>query len=379
MLKIGLIINPIAGLGGPAALKGSDGSASKEAIERGFEPQAEKRVVSVLRLLFPYREKFIVYTCSGSMGVDACVLAGVNFVKVHQVDADDTSAADTQRAAVSLAEVPVDILLFAGGDGMARDICASVGSGLLVLGVPSGVKMHSGVFAITPEAAADLLIMLLMHELVSTMISQVRDLDESELRAGQVKTRFYGEMLTPCEGRFLQNVKCSSVESETLVLADIAAYVVESMEAGITYAIGSGSTTKAIKDELGVDGSLLGVDVILQGELIAKDVDEKQLYDLVCNNKVVLYVTLIGGQGHVFGRGNQQLSPRVIRAIGSQNIHIVAARSKLKTLEGRPMVCDTGDADLDDRLSGFKTIITGYDDSVIYPLGNPAHFNELND
>ncbi len=372
MLRIGLILNPIAGLGGPAGLKGSDGEASRQALAKGFAPQAEPRVVKVLTQLSSITEDFQIITCGTKMGADACRKAGVECLEVYAV-AEETTAQDTEEAAQILIAYPVDILVFAGGDGTARNICHVAGDRCLVLGIPSGVKMHSGVFAVTPEAAADLLAMLCRHQLVGTMVSQVRDLDENELRAGHVKTRYYGEMLTPCEGRYLQHVKCGGVESEELVQADIAAFIAETMQPGQTYVLGSGSTIMAVKNELGIDGTLLGVDVVKDHQLIAKDVDEKQLYQLACESALVLFVTLIGGQGHVFGRGNQQLSARVITKIGQNNIRIIATKAKIKTLEGRPLIVDTGDETLDSQLSGFKTIITGYDDSVVYPMGNPEH------
>lgn len=375
MLRIGLIVNPIAGLGGPAGLKGSDGDAYKQALAMGFSPLAESRVVKVLKQLSSITQDFQVVTCAGKMGADACRLSGVPCFEVYEAE-DESTAVDTERAAQLLIDHPVDILVFAGGDGTARNIWNVVSDSCLVLGIPSGVKMHSGVFAVTPEAATDLLVMLSRHQLVGTMVSQVRDLDEDELRAGHVNTRYYGEMLTPCEGRYLQHVKCGGIESEELVQADIAAFIVETMLPGQTYVLGSGSTIMAVKNELGIDGTLLGLDVIKDHELIAKDVDERQLYELSCQTPLVLFVTLIGGQGHVFGRGNQQLSARVITKIGLQNIRIIATKAKIKTLEGRPMIVDTGDEHLDNQLSGFKTIITGYDDTIAYPLGNPEHFRQ---
>jgi predicted polyphosphate/ATP-dependent NAD kinase len=229
--------------------------------------------------------------------------------------------------------------------------------------------MHSGLFAVTPHSAAMLLEMLITHKLVSTSIAQVRDLDEDQLRAGHVTSRYYGEMITPQEGRYLQHVKCGGKESEELVHEEIAAYLIESMEPDVTYIIGSGSTTKALKDVLGIDGTLLGVDVVCNHIQVAKDVDEHELFSLIHNRSPVLIVTLIGGQGHVFGRGNQQLSERVLDQIS--DIQIIATKEKIGSLEGRPMVCDTGSETLDRKLTGLKTIITGYEDTVVYPLKNP--------
>ena len=157
-------------------------------------------------------------------------------------------------------------------------------------------------------------------------------------------------------------------ESQELVAAEIAAWFVEQMEAERTYLIGPGSTTAAIMEQLGLPNTLLGVDVIRDGELLASDADEATLLaQLACSpDGAAIVVTVIGGQGHVFGRGNQQISPAVIRRVGLDNIIVVAAKSKITELEGRPLLVDTNDAGLDRELCGYYSIITGYDDHILY-------------
>ena len=195
------------------------------------------------------------------------------------------------------------------------------------------------------------------------------DIDEQAFRSGVVKARRFGEMRIPAQLRYVQSVKMGGRESEELVLADLAAFVASQMDDDVRYVMGSGSTVAAVMAELGLDNTLLGVDVVENGELIAKDVTAAALLDLVSDYPCKLIITLIGGQGHVFGRGNQQLSPAVIRAIGRDNIILIASKTKLQQLEGRPLLADTGDSELDKQLTGLIAVLTGYNDYVMYRLG----------
>lgn len=197
------------------------------------------------------------------------------------------------------------------------------------------------------------------------------DIDESLFRDGVVKAKRYGEMLVPAELRYMQAVKMGGKESDELVLADIAADVMRQVDDELVI-MGSGSTTEFIMEEMGLDNTLLGVDVVHEQSLVASDVSASQLLALIeQHDEVKLVVTLIGGQGHVFGRGNQQLSPAVIRAIGKENIIIVATKTKLQALEQRPLLVDTGDSALDKALSGFVKVTTGYNDYVMVQMSNP--------
>ncbi|KUM52686.1 ATP-NAD kinase family protein [Rheinheimera sp. EpRS3] len=368
LFRLGLIVNPLAGLGGSVALKGSDGQA-EQALALGATPQAMNRTTTALTELLPQRDKFAVYTVAGDMGQSVCDALGLNYQLVYQPQTLPSTAADTEHAARLLAEKGVDILLFAGGDGTARNICAAVGEQTTVLGIPAGVKIHSGVYAISPQAAGKLVAKLIAGELVSLSEAAVMDIDEQAFRDGVVKARRFGEMRIPAQLRYVQSVKMGGRESEELVLADLAAYVTSQMEDNVRYVMGSGSTVAAVMSELGLDNTLLGVDVVENGELIAKDVSAAQLLELVQGYPSKLVITLIGGQGHVFGRGNQQLSPDVIRAIGRDNIVLIAGKAKLQQLEGRPLLADTGDARLDQQLTGLINIVTGYNDYVMYRLG----------
>lgn len=368
LFRLGLIINPLAGLGGSVGLKGSDGQAEK-ALALGATPQAMLRANTALTELLSQRDNVEVLTVAGDMGESVCAELGLHYQVVYRAAAIPSTADDTEAAAKLLAASGVDLLLFAGGDGTARNICAAVGEHTTVLGIPAGVKIHSGVYAISPQAAGKLVAKLVAGELVSLSEAAVMDIDEQAFRAGVVKARRFGEMRIPAQLRYVQSVKMGGRESEELVLADLAAYVAAQLEDNVRYVMGSGSTVAAVMAELGLDNTLLGVDVVENGELIAKDVTAKQLLGLVQDYPSKLIITLIGGQGHVFGRGNQQLSPDVIRAIGRDNMLLIASKAKLQQLDGRPLLADTGDAMLDKQLTGLINILTGYNDYVMYRLG----------
>lgn len=368
--RLGIIVNPLAGIGGAVALKGSDGAKTAElALARGAVPLANERLKVALNECLESLKEAEVYTISGSMGADLCQSLNISHEVIYKTQTDQTSATDTENAARRLSELGMDLILFAGGDGTARNICASVDDGATVLGVPAGCKIHSGVYAITPKAAGRIVNMMISGELLSLHEADVMDIDEVLFREGIVKAKRFGELKIPAELRYVQNVKMGGKESDELVLQDIAAHVIEEMEDDIHYVMGSGSTVEFLMEELGCDNTLLGVDVILDQQVIASDVTSSELLALTEGKKVKLVITLIGGQGHIFGRGNQQLSPQFIKSIGRENIIVVATKTKLKALNGRPLVADTGDIELDKALSGPIEVVTGYHDMVVYPVG----------
>ncbi|MEX0943111.1 MAG: ATP-NAD kinase, partial [Pseudomonadales bacterium] len=223
-------------------------------------------------------------------------------------------------------------------------------------------------FANNPAAAASIMRELINGRLVSAMRGEVRDIDESSFRQGVVSTRFYGELWVPEELRYLQQVKSGGKEIEALAVQEIAADVVEAMDPGDIYFIGSGSTTAAINEALGLENTLLGVDVVKDHALLLLDATESELLEFARQGPCHIIVTAIGGQGHIFGRGNQQLSAEVIRTVGLANITVIATKSKLEALEGKPLLVDTGDAALDKLLTGTIRVVTGYEDAVLYPV-----------
>lgn len=372
--KLGLVINPIAGIGGSVALKGSDGvGVAEQALALGATAKSNTRASLALKILLPYKENIIIYTVSGDMGEHTSKALGFNTQVVHVVENEATTELDTEQAVTALIHHDIDLLLFAGGDGTARNVCHIVEDKFPVLGIPAGCKIHSGVYAITPKAAGRVVELMITNQLVSLTDADVMDIDESLFRQGIVKAKRFGEMQVPSELRYIQAVKSGGKESDELVLQDIAADVIAKMDDEL-FIIGSGSTTAFVMEELALENTLLGVDAICQQAVVANDLTEPQLWQLIqpyARGKVKLVITLIGGQGHIFGRGNQQLSPRIIRAIGKENILIIATKTKLNALQARPLIADTSDSELDIELSGYLPVITGYSDQVLYPVASP--------
>lgn len=372
MFKLGLIINPYAGLGGSVGLKGSDGDAIRtEALARGAEPRALARMERALQVIASFREQVEVFCFAGDMGELSARAAGFTTHIVGVAQQQPSSAQDTCAAAMVLMRQNVDLILFAGGDGTARLITDAVGTSQPVLGVPCGVKMHSGVYANAPEAAGEILKQLLTGTLVNIVERDVKDIDEEAFRNGEVRARFYGTLLVPEDSQFLQQVKNAGTERDELAQLDVAQGMIEQLQPDTLYLVGPGSTTHLFLQELGVEGSLLGVDLLLNNKLIATDLGAAQITIQLekFTGPVKMIITAIGGQGHILGRGNQQFTPAILRRIGKDNIHIIAARGKILALDGRPLLVDTNDPELDVVFGGYRPVITGYRETIMYPVG----------
>jgi predicted polyphosphate/ATP-dependent NAD kinase len=372
-MKLGFIINPMAGIGGKVALKGSDGKAIVEqALQKGAEPMAGERALTAMKALagLPVGS---VLTAAHNMGESVLDEVNIDHEVIFKPLSPATTADDTKAAVRQLCARDIDLLVFAGGDGTARDVLDAVkASGqeekLPVIGVPAGCKIHSAVYAVSPAQAGELLAKLVQGRPLNVKAAEVMDLDEEAFRSGQVKASCYGYLLVPEDEARMQAMKQGGMNQESMAAQDIAADIIESMEDDVLYFIGAGSTTAVVMEELGLPNTLLGVDVVLNHEMVASDADEQQLLSLLENQPAKIIVTAIGGQGHVFGRGNQQFSPRVIEKVGSDNIIIVATAEKLYSLQGRPLLVDTGDIELDKKLSGVKQIVTGYEQRVLYKV-----------
>ena len=369
MKKLGLIINPIAGMGGRVGLKGTDGLAVLEkAKAMGAKPIAQDRAKKALERLKDLKDKFELITCEAKMGEEAARQLGFSPFVLDIGASVLTTAADTREAAKKMKALKVDLLLFAGGDGTARDIYQAVGNSLVVVGIPAGVKIHSAVYAYNPQAAGELAALYLMGKTSHTFEAEVMDIDEEMFRRQTLSARLCGYLTIPGRPTYLQRAKAASSASEKYSQQAIAFEIFESLADDFSYIIGPGTTTKAIMDRLGLENSLLGVDFISRRKLIGKDLNEAELLDKIKGKKVKLIITPIGGQGYLLGRGNQQLSPEVIKKIGRENIIIVATKNKINSLHGQPLLVDSGDEKLDRELSGYYKIITGYREYIIYKV-----------
>jgi predicted polyphosphate/ATP-dependent NAD kinase len=372
--KFGLIINPIAGMGGRVGLKGTDGvDILERAVSLGARSQSHDRTIEALKTLKALKDTVKIITCQNAMGEDAAVECGFEPEVLKIGSASKTTAEDTRRAAGKMSDSGVDLLLFTGGDGTARDILDAIGESLVVLGIPAGVKVHSAVYASHPLAAGELAAAYLRGQAKVINEAEVMDIDEEGYRKGVLSAKLYGFLKVPFQRRYLQRVKAGSPASELYSQQAIAADIVENLSDEYFYIIGPGTTTRSILEKIGLECSLLGVDLIHKKELIGKDLNEKELLDAVKGKKTKLIITPIGGQGFLLGRGNQQVSPDVLDHIGKDNIIIAATEGKINALHGQPLLIDTGDNDLDRRLSGYYKVITGYQKSIVYKVSGRAN------
>jgi predicted polyphosphate/ATP-dependent NAD kinase len=386
--RLGLIVNPVAGVGGKVGLKGSDGAdILRRALALGAVREAPRRAELALGRLARLREHIEIVTCPGEMGADEARACGFEPVVIEGVTgtrwgerrpllpdgAPATTSDDTVAAARALRDMGVDLLLFAGGDGTARDVCRAVGGALVCLGVPAGVKIHSAVFATTPGSAGELAALFLHDRPAAVRLreAEVMDIDEDAFRDDRVSARLYGYLEVPYERTMVQSAKAGGCAGDAADLRAIAADVVNEMTPGAVYLLGPGTTTRAIAVALGVEKTLLGVDAVRDRRLIGADLSERQILELVekaTGQSVRIVVTVIGGQGHIFGRGNQQLSAEVIRRVGLANIVVVASQTKLLSLHGGPLLVDSGDPALDAQFSGYLQVVTNLGRRTVYKV-----------
>jgi len=368
MTHIGFVINPIAGMGGRVGLKGTDDVAD-EAARRGAEPVAGKRALEALRELAglvagaPHAPAISWSTVAGEMGHDALAAAGFTTVEVIHAPAGRPSAEDTRAATRKFLAAGVDLILFCGGDGTARDICAIAGEATPVLGIPAGVKMYSGVFGVTPVRTAQILMRHVAGEIGLATV-EVVDLDEEKYRRDQWAVRLYMSARTPFEPAYVQAAKAIIAGAdEEAAQQDIAAHLCEEIEAqpDTLFLLGPGSTLQAVGRALHVDKTLLGIDAVVHGGVAGKDLDERAILGLLARHLACkLVLSPIGAQGFVLGRGNQQLSPAVIDRIGAGNLMVVATPAKL--VRTPSLRFDTGDSALDAALISrrYFSVIVGY-------------------
>ena len=371
-LRLGLIINPIAGMGGRVGLKGTDGQHILNlALEKGAVPRSEERAALCFSQLRALSEQFDILTGAGHMG--EFVLRSCGFAPTILCTQTNlfprTTAEDTLEIARQMVANSVDIIVFSGGDGTARNIFSVVHDTLPVLGIPAGVKIHSAVFATSPTGASLVLKGLISGKKMGEKLAEVMDIDESAYRDGFLKASLYGYLRIPYERGKVQGLKAGSPISDRVAQEAIATTVSEMMDSNpdTLFLLGAGSTTQAIASKLGKKGTLLGVDAYLGDCLVARDLCEHDLLLILSKHvKKKLLLTPIGGQGFILGRGNQQISPEVLQKIGKENLIIVSTVSKLHALYGSPLLLDTGNGELDSEFEGIYKVITHYNQHAYY-------------
>ena len=366
--KMGFIVNPVAGMGGAVGLKGTDGEETlRKAIALGARPVAPIRARIFLSHLKDLCREICLIAAAGKMGALEAKKTGFPHISVGQPK-EKTGPSDTKESAELMMKENVDLIVFCGGDGTARDLMDVVDLKLPVLGVPTGVKMHSAVFAVNPEAAARIAARFLSDGL-PLKEAEVMDVDEEAFRQGRLSAKLYGYMLVPYEAEYIQTVKMPSSqnESELRNQAAIAVYFIDKiLEPNIVYILGPGTTTRTIADLLDQKKTLLGVDLLFNNKIVERDVNEKKILRYIENRKAKIVVTPIGGQGFIFGRGNQQISPKVIRKVGIQNIIVISTKNKLRNIGS--LKVDTGDPGLDRELKGSIEVIVDYNQTVRMPV-----------
>ena len=364
---IGFLVNPIAGMGGSVGLKGTDGNLYFEAIRRGAKPVAPNKAIRFLRRLIDVNFSENILSASGIMGCR--YLKEVEYPNYECINVPRhkglTSSEDTKEAVRKFLKRKVNLIVFIGGDGTAKDIYDVTNGRIPILGVPSGVKMYSGCFAASPEAAAQLL-KLYVEGTVSTDITEIADADEEAILRGIPKVNIYGYTLSLRHEYLTIPSKDFSSSGSPEEKYEVAEYFInEYLRDNELYFLGPGSTVKAITDILGLSKTLLGVDALYNKKIIALDLGESEILGLINNyGSAYIVITVIGRQGYIFGRGNQQFTPRVIRSIGGKDrIYVIATRSKMRSI--KYLIIDTGDPKLDEDLSGYWRVIVGFNEEKI--------------
>ncbi len=363
-MKLGFIVNPIAGMGGKVGLKGTN-NVLREAIAKGAEPIAPKRAVEFLKRLKENMDnmEIEVLTCPGIMGEDEAKTANLAVQIMPMEIVGETRAEDTKRAVELLTEAKVDLIVFVGGDGTARDIFDAM-SDLMetpVLGVPSGVKMYSGVFAVSPPDAAEV-VLAFGQKQAGIENFEVVDADEEAIRNDAFNVKLYGFLKGPFLPRYIQGSKQVSPEiaDEKDSQLAITKFIIEELPPSATLILGPGTTVKSLAELLGVKKTILGVDIYKKGKTVL-DVNEKGILEEVKDwQNTWIILSPIGRQGILLGRGNQQISPEVIKRVSRERIIIAATKSKLQGIEGKILRIDTGDAEANNILKGYVKVVTDY-------------------
>ncbi|MDH5753778.1 MAG: ATP-NAD kinase family protein [Candidatus Bathyarchaeota archaeon] len=371
-MKLVFIVNPIAGMGGRVGLKGTDG-VLKEAIARGAKPVAPKRAIEFLQTLKENMREIPIeiLTCPRIMGEEEAEKAGLSVQVLPMEIGEETTAEDTKTAVRLMVKAKANLIVFVGGDGTAKDIfdamqaCGEVP----VLGVPSGVKMYSGIFAVNPSDAVDVVLAFAENQAEISEF-EIMDADEAAIRSDAFVVKLHGFLKGPFVPMRIQGSKQVSPETvdEKENQTAIARFIIEEMQPEATYILGPGTTVKRIAELLGVEKTVLGVDVYKNGKVVL-DVDEKKILEEVKDwRNTWIILSPIGHQGILLGRGNQQISPEIIKCVGKQRIIVAATKSKLQSIDGSVLRVDTGDVEVDNMLKGYIRVVTDYREWRLMPV-----------
>jgi predicted polyphosphate/ATP-dependent NAD kinase len=367
--RIGFIINPNAGLGGAVALKGSDGDRAERALAAGAEPRAAQRSGPVLDELLRSPVPLEWFTAGGAMGADLLASRGLSFTTLHE-PAVPSTAADTQAAVARAAEEGVDLLLFVGGDGTARDVLAAIDERSVVLGVPAGVKMHSAVFAMSPRGAGRAACEYLQSGLAARFVEARAVMDRDfDAQGNPVSSpSLHGYLNCLAMPSLVQAAKASGGATDNSAVLGALGRLGKELQDFDLAVLGPGATLAALKRELGFEGTLLGVDLFAGGECLLRDAREDQIWEALQGRRACLVLGVIGGQGFLLGRGNQQLSPRILNQLGRESLRVLASADKLAGLAGGRLYVDTGDEATDRMLAGYLPVITGPRQRIMFEV-----------
>ena len=372
-MKMVFIVNPIAGMGGRVGLKGTD-DVLEQAIKKGARPVAPDRAVEFLRELRERKRnrQFEILTCPGIMGEKEAKAAFLPVKTLPMEIAEETTLQDTKKAVQEASKAKAELIVFVGGDGTAKNVLDALKESKdppPVLGVPAGVKMYSGIFAVNPADAAAAVVAFLEGTAQVTNL-EVMDADEDAIRNDVFAVKFYGYLKGLYVPSRIQGSKEISPDTgdERSSQEAIARFVIDEMPAEGTFLLGPGTTVERIAELLGIKKTLLGVDICRKGKVIL-DVNEAQILKEVGDwDNAWLIVSPIGHQGMLLGRGNQQVSPEVLKRLGKTHIIVVATRHKLESVEERVLRVDTGDAEVDEMLRGPIRVVTNYKEGVMMQI-----------
>lgn len=363
-MLIGFIVNPIAGMGGKVGLRGTD-YVLKEAIARGAQPVAPNRTIAFLECLKRNMTNEIIeiLTCPGQMGAEEAAKADFP-VRVLEMKIDEeTTARDTKEAVNLLVAAKVDLLVFVGGDGTARDIYDAMQQfgALPVLGVPSGVKMYSGIFAVNPLDAVEVVLAYVRGQAEVADV-EVMDSDEKAGRNDVFVVKLHGFLKAPFVPARIQGAKQVSPESvdEAENQNAIGRFIIEQVPKNATWILGPGTTLKHIAELLGVEKTTLGVDIYRDKKTILDVNEQRMLKEVKDWKNAWVVVSPIGRQGILFGRGNQQISPEILKRVERDHLIVAATRTKLQNIQGKVLRVDTGNAEIDRKLKGYIRVVTDY-------------------